>query len=369
MYSSSSTPSPTVWELSVQADEHPTRRNTLRLAKQGNADAIAALMNQALAHYDITAQVNLQQDCLWILLEGKQVPSQQEIVPFIYAGISKLVISSINVIRVYGRRYGDHKATWSQEMLAPAQPQITPLKPSETDSPTVHYLKKIAEQRISQAKSQSVAQPFPSQSRTTTHLRAVPDAATTAQAKVIPVKQSVTARQPVTSQIRLMGLLKVLAMVALLVAGGSLWQMIDRLDDFRSAGYPWSSIAISLVMLVTATIALFALFSRSGIHLHPKHAQCAYVRLGCAFLINVATAFVLMVLVGTGLLVPELSVILPLFIGCILVWVWGCSSLARAKGYSRYWGILGLLLIDGAILLSLFPDRLVARRSLQFKRS
>jgi hypothetical protein len=37
--------------------------------------------------------------------------------------------------------------------------------------------------------------------------------------------------------------------------------------------------------------------------------------------------------------------------------VWGCMGYAKGKGYSQYWGLLGVLWILGFIILALFPDR------------
>ena len=37
--------------------------------------------------------------------------------------------------------------------------------------------------------------------------------------------------------------------------------------------------------------------------------------------------------------------------------LWGCGQYAQGKGYSRYWGALGLLYLLGLIVLVLMPDR------------
>jgi hypothetical protein len=50
-------------------------------------------------------------------------------------------------------------------------------------------------------------------------------------------------------------------------------------------------------------------------------------------------------------------------VGYILVligvplFLWGCSQYARGKGYSPYWGALGLLYILGLLVLGLMPDK------------
>jgi hypothetical protein len=39
------------------------------------------------------------------------------------------------------------------------------------------------------------------------------------------------------------------------------------------------------------------------------------------------------------------------------VFAWGCGQYAKAKGYSSWFGALGLLTIVGLLALVLFPDR------------
>jgi hypothetical protein len=47
----------------------------------------------------------------------------------------------------------------------------------------------------------------------------------------------------------------------------------------------------------------------------------------------------------------------PLFIIAAISMIWGCVHYAKGKGYSPYWGALGLLAIIGVIVLALFPDK------------
>ena len=39
------------------------------------------------------------------------------------------------------------------------------------------------------------------------------------------------------------------------------------------------------------------------------------------------------------------------------LFLWGCGQYAQGKGYSWYWGALGLLYILGLLVLVLMPDR------------
>ena len=40
-----------------------------------------------------------------------------------------------------------------------------------------------------------------------------------------------------------------------------------------------------------------------------------------------------------------------------LIFIWGCGQYAKAKGYSPWFGLLGLLSILGLIALVFFPDK------------
>lgn len=48
---------------------------------------------------------------------------------------------------------------------------------------------------------------------------------------------------------------------------------------------------------------------------------------------------------------------LIIFIGGLSIFLWGCGQYAMAKGYSPWFGALGLLSIIGLIVLVLFPDK------------
>ena len=51
--------------------------NLLELAKQGDAQAIASVINYLLQPKDITAKVVLKDGCLQVMLESFQVPEQE----------------------------------------------------------------------------------------------------------------------------------------------------------------------------------------------------------------------------------------------------------------------------------------------------
>ncbi|MEI1375255.1 hypothetical protein PQG02_17670 [Nostoc sp. UHCC 0926] len=92
-----------------------TQPNILKLAKQGDTQAIASLMNRHLYPKGITAKVALKDACLEVILESTQVPNRQTLVAFIRKGLTGLGAASIERVKVYGQQTGKEFPSWSQE--------------------------------------------------------------------------------------------------------------------------------------------------------------------------------------------------------------------------------------------------------------
>ncbi|MEH2402958.1 hypothetical protein [Nostoc sp.] len=84
-----------------------TQPNILKLAKQGDTQAIASLMNRHLYPKGITAKVALKDACLEVILESAQVPNRQTLVAFIRKGLTGLGAASIERVKVYGQQTGE----------------------------------------------------------------------------------------------------------------------------------------------------------------------------------------------------------------------------------------------------------------------
>lgn len=112
-----------------------TQPNLLELAKQGNAQAIATLMNRQLQPKGITVKAALKDGCLQIMLESAQVPNQQALVEFIRKGITSLGAESIKSVKIYGRKTGGEFPSWSQEIELGTQAALTS---SKTEVVTFH---------------------------------------------------------------------------------------------------------------------------------------------------------------------------------------------------------------------------------------
>lgn len=105
-----------------------TQPNLLELAKQGNARAIATLMNRQLQAKRITAKASLKEGCLKVMLESQQVPPQEASVTFVRYGLTNLKPASIEKVKVYGRKTGENNPAWSEEFELTKKPNIPTLK-------------------------------------------------------------------------------------------------------------------------------------------------------------------------------------------------------------------------------------------------
>ncbi|MBD2357383.1 WD40 repeat domain-containing protein [Tolypothrix sp. FACHB-123] len=93
------------------------QQKNLELVKQGNPQAIEDLLNQALQSKCIKAKTALKDKCLQVLFESAQIPSQEKLVTWLYEGMTKLHIETIEKLNIYGRQLGKEIPDWTQEIL------------------------------------------------------------------------------------------------------------------------------------------------------------------------------------------------------------------------------------------------------------
>jgi hypothetical protein len=91
-----------------------TQPNLLELAKQGNAQAIATLMNRQLQPKGITVKVSLSGDCLMVVAESIEPPEQLFLVNFIRKGMTNLKIEAIKRVVVRGQATGNTARAWRE---------------------------------------------------------------------------------------------------------------------------------------------------------------------------------------------------------------------------------------------------------------
>lgn len=96
-------------------------------AQQGDTQAIASLMNQALSTAGITAIVNSEGSCLQVTLLSHQSLERKFWVGFVRDGMEGLECKTFKSVRVIGQQIYKVPANWIEEFeLYASQPQITP---------------------------------------------------------------------------------------------------------------------------------------------------------------------------------------------------------------------------------------------------
>lgn len=93
-----------------------SKPNILELAKQGDAKAIAALMNRYLQPKGITATATREDSCLQIWLEAARAPSSTTLVNFVQSGLANLGVDVIKTVKVYGVQTGEPSPVWKEEI-------------------------------------------------------------------------------------------------------------------------------------------------------------------------------------------------------------------------------------------------------------
>ena len=92
-----------------------TELNFYELAKQGNPQEIASLIESQLQSEGITATVNLNGDCLDVIFDAEQIPAQQKLVEFVRSKLTNFQPDSIRKVKIEGREKGNIAVGWSQE--------------------------------------------------------------------------------------------------------------------------------------------------------------------------------------------------------------------------------------------------------------
>ncbi|PZV17572.1 MAG: hypothetical protein DCF22_03430 [Leptolyngbya sp.] len=105
-----------------------TQSQLLNLAKQGNPQAIAALMNSVLEPKGVTTTAQLTDDYLLIMVQSEKLLNQAAIVSFIRSGIGSLAAASIRKVKVSAQKIGG-SPLWTEEFQlvnsAPHEPILT----------------------------------------------------------------------------------------------------------------------------------------------------------------------------------------------------------------------------------------------------
>lgn len=124
-----------------------TQSNILELAKQGNQEAIASVVNYLLKDKGITAKAVRRNDCLVVVLESDRVPEQTSSVASIHKLMMQLNVESIKLVKVYGKGAGHSSTAWTDTLNFTSSLQLEEAKKQTSSSETQRQgkLKAIAD--------------------------------------------------------------------------------------------------------------------------------------------------------------------------------------------------------------------------------
>lgn len=94
-----------------------TQTNLLELAKDGNPQAIATLMNLVLEPKGVTAKASLKENCLHIFFTSEQLLSKATIASFVQSGLKTLGARSFGKVRLYAQKVGQAAPIWVDEWV------------------------------------------------------------------------------------------------------------------------------------------------------------------------------------------------------------------------------------------------------------
>jgi hypothetical protein len=113
-----------------------TQALLLQLAKQGNPNSIAALMNAALWAESIRVKARVEEDCLHVMLRSPQLLNQHAAIAFIRRGIVRLQPEAIHSVMAYAWKQGDDFPHWIAQFALdeplPPTPEKTTTSPKTT---------------------------------------------------------------------------------------------------------------------------------------------------------------------------------------------------------------------------------------------
>ena len=107
-----------LFSIDIPLSPHPlavmNKLKLLKLAKQGNCEAISMLLNRQLRTKEIVVKVFIKQGCLNIIIESNTVPNQESWGKVISKLIDNLGLTFIEQVKVSAKKAGEDIIEWSQ---------------------------------------------------------------------------------------------------------------------------------------------------------------------------------------------------------------------------------------------------------------
>lgn len=102
--------------------------NGLEQAKQGQPDAIAALMNHQLKSKGIQVQARRRDDRLQMRFKSSKVPQEGQLTPWVHRGLERLHPAGIQQVQIEGWKHGASRPAWIKTFtLTPPAAPTSPL--------------------------------------------------------------------------------------------------------------------------------------------------------------------------------------------------------------------------------------------------
>ncbi len=115
-----------------------SQTDVVTLAQEGNANAIAILINQALRGQGITAKTIRRDQHLYVILEAEELPDQSACVRVIQNGMLRLGTTAIELITIAGQQFNQNSPSWFQTLtlleIMGSQPAANTFTQSQTPS-------------------------------------------------------------------------------------------------------------------------------------------------------------------------------------------------------------------------------------------
>ncbi|MDB9313349.1 hypothetical protein PN462_09585 [Spirulina sp. CS-785/01] len=98
-----------------------TQPQLIQQAKQGNAKAIATLINQSLKTKKIqVVKYSFKEGCLNLMLEGEEVPAQDAMTNLVRQGLTKINSPKLQTVQLHAKKKGQPTTIWQQTIDFPS---------------------------------------------------------------------------------------------------------------------------------------------------------------------------------------------------------------------------------------------------------
>ncbi len=100
--------------------------NLMEMAKQGDLNALAALMNRSLRVHSIFAELNLTQGCLVVSAMFEQsAPNKTSLVDMLKRGLTNIYPKGVQRVMIQAMSIHDRAVVWQSAFVMPAKTEVS----------------------------------------------------------------------------------------------------------------------------------------------------------------------------------------------------------------------------------------------------